>query len=164
VAVRALTPSEKGAIAEAKICAAAVEAGIVVSRPISEGRRYDMIFDVGPRLLRVQCKWTPRSGGVVVLRARTSRFTPAGYVHTTYRSCEIDGIAAYCPELDTCFYVPIEDVAGRSVIHLRLSPAKNNQRTGVTMAAAYRLGAIAQLGERRTGSAKVAGSSPASST
>jgi hypothetical protein len=50
--VRELTPSEKGAIAEAKICAAAVEADIVVSRPISEGRRYDLIFDLGPRLLR----------------------------------------------------------------------------------------------------------------
>src|SRR5919198_5800629 len=42
-------------------------------------------------------------------------------------------------------------------------PAENNQRTGVTMAAGYRLGAIAQLGERLAGSEGGAGSSPASS-
>ena len=161
--MHALTPSEKGAIAEAKICAAAVEAGIVVSRPISEGRRYDLIFDVGPRLLRVQCKWAPRRGDVVALRATTSCCTPSGYVRTTYTSREIDGLAAYCPELDACFYVPFDAVAGRGLLHLRLSRAKNNQHAGVTMAADYRLGAIAQLGERLHGMQEVAGSSPASS-
>jgi hypothetical protein len=36
--VRELTPTEKGAIAEAKIYLAAVEAGIVVARPLSEGQ------------------------------------------------------------------------------------------------------------------------------
>ena len=78
--MRKLTPTEKGAIAEAKIYAAAIDAGLVVARPFTEGRRYDLIFDVGPRLLRVQCKWAPRKGDVVVVRARTSRYTPSGYV------------------------------------------------------------------------------------
>jgi hypothetical protein len=81
-----------------------------------------------------------------------------------YAACEIDAIAAYCPQLNACFYVPIGKVAARGHIHLRLSPARNNQHTGVTMAAQYRLGAIAQLGERLHGMQEVAGSSPASST
>jgi hypothetical protein len=162
--MRELTPTEKGAIAEAKIYAAAVEAGIVVARPFTEGRRYDLIFDVGPRLLRIQCKWARRDGDVVVVRTRTSRYTPSGYVWTTYAADEVDGVAAYCPDLEECFYVPIEEVAGKIVTHLRLSPARNGQRAGVTMAAAHRLGAIAQLGERFAGSEEVAGSSPASST
>jgi hypothetical protein len=92
--VRDLTPTEKGAIAEAKIYAAAVEAGIVVARPFAEGRRYDLIFDVGPRLLRVQCKTAPQRGDVVVLRVATSRYTPSGYVRTTYAATEVDGVAA----------------------------------------------------------------------
>jgi hypothetical protein len=162
--MRELTPTEKGAIAEAKIYAAAVEAGIVVARPFTEGRRYDLIFDVGPRLLRVQCKWAPRQGDVIVLRTITSRCTPSGYVRTTYAVTEADGIAAYCPELDDCFYVPIEDLAGKSGAHLRLAPARNGQLAGVTMARDHRLGAVAQLGERLAGSQKVAGSSPAGST
>jgi hypothetical protein len=77
---------------------------------------------------------------------------------------EVDGVGAYCPELDTCFYIPIEDVAGKSVTHLRLSPTRNGQRAGVTMADRYHLGAVAQLGERSAGSRKVVGSIPISST
>ena len=162
--MRELTPTEKGALAEAKIHAAAIEAGIVVARPLTEGRRYDLIFDVGPRLLRVQCKWANRNGDVVVLRTRTCRCTPAGYVWTTYEVAEVDGIAAYCPDLDECFYIPIEEIAGKAATHLRLSPAKNGQRAGVTMADDHRLGAVAQLGERLGGTQEVVGSIPISST
>ena len=46
----------KGAIAEAAIMAAAVELGVVVLRPMIEGRRYDLVFDIDHRLFRVQCK------------------------------------------------------------------------------------------------------------
>jgi PD-(D/E)XK endonuclease len=77
---------------------------------------------------------------------------------------EVDAIAAYCPDLDDCYFVPIHDMNGRGFLHLRLAPARNNQQLGVTMAAKYRLGAVAQLGERDTGSVEVTGSSPVSST
>jgi hypothetical protein len=101
---------------------------------------------------------------VIVVSTRTSRLTPRGYVRTTYTRDEVDLIAVYCPDIDACFAIPIEVVEGRYVLHLRLSPARNNQKIGVTMADEYRLGAVAQLGERRAGSAKVRGSSPLSST
>jgi hypothetical protein len=162
--MRELTPTEKGAIAEAKIYAAAVEAGIVVARPLSEGSRYDLIFDLGPKLLRVQCKWANRKGDVVVVRTRTCRCTPSGYVLTTYGATEVDGVAAYCPDLDACFYIPIEEIAGKGATHLRLAPARNRQQAGVTMADRYKLGAVAQLGERLAGSEEAVGSSPISST
>ena len=57
--------------------------------------------------------------------------------------------------------------AARTYLQLRLAPSKNNQRARVNWADDYafeatieRLGAVAQLGERRAGSAKVRGSSP----
>jgi PD-(D/E)XK endonuclease len=162
--MRELTPTEKGAIAEAKIYAAAVEAGIAVSRPLSEGSRYDLIFDVGSRLLRVQCKWANRKGDVIVVRTRTSRCTPSGYIRSTYAAHEVDGIAAYCPEADACFYIPIEEIAGKAATHLRLLPTRNRQQAGVTMADRYQLGAVAQLGERLSGTQEAVGSSPISST
>ena len=112
------------------------------------------------RLLRVQCKWATLKGEVVSIPLRTSRHTPAGYVRTVYSADEIEGFAAYCRELDTCFFLPIADFAGRQHAHLRLGPARNGQRLGVKMADEYLLGAVAQLGERRAGSAKVSGSSP----
>ena len=49
-------------------------------------------------------------------------------------------------------------------VHLRLAPARNNQASFVHWASEYRHGAIAQLGERVTGSHEVGGSSPPSST
>ncbi len=59
--------------------------------------------------------------------------------------------------------MPIEEVAGRSMVHLRLVPARNGQRVRVKMASEYELGAVAQLEERRHGMAEVRGSSPLSS-
>jgi hypothetical protein len=146
------------------IAAEAVQLGCMVYRPVTEGCRYDLIIDVGQRLLRVQCKWAALSDAVVVIRTRTCRFTPAGYVRTTYDASEVDGFAAYCHELKRCFWLPIDEFAGQGFVHLRLRPARNGQDAGLRCADDYPLGAIAQLGERLTGSQEAGGSSPPSST
>ena len=139
--------------------------GIVVARPLIEGRRYDLIFDTGPTLLRVQCKWARLTRGAVEIRGGTCRHSPVrGYIRGTYDETEIDVIAAYCAELDTVYAVPIAKMAGRAVVHLRVAPARNNQSMLVNWARDYELGAIAQLGERCHGMAEVEGSSPSGST
>jgi PD-(D/E)XK endonuclease len=159
-----LTPTVKGSIAEAVLAAEAVKAGIMVLRPVVEGRRYDLVFDLGDRMLRVQCKSGRHKGGGVIVHTRTSRHTPQGYVWTTYGPDEIDALGVYCPQIDRCYLLPIDLVAGRSAIHLRLVAAANNQRASIHFAADFAFpGAIAQLGERRAGSAKVGGSNPPSS-
>jgi hypothetical protein len=159
-----MTPHRKGAIAETRIAAELTQLGLDVYRPIAEGGRYDLLVDCGPRLVRVQCKWARRLRGVVVVRTRTSRLTPHGYVRTTYASGEIDGVAAYCPELESCYWLPITEFDGRVSVSLRLRPADNGQRSGLRWASDHPLGAIAQLGERLTGSQEVGGSNPPSST
>ena len=162
--VRVSESTWKGGLAEAAITAKAVEMGFVVLRPFPDGRRYDLVIDTGARLLRVQCKWGRRQGAVIIVTFVTCRHTPHGYVRSKYTKDEIDGIAVYCHELKRCFYLPIDLVAGRSAIHLRLSPAANNQETAINYADDYDFGAIAQLGERCHGMAEVVGSSPTSST
>ena len=163
---RELTPNAKGAIAEAMISATAIAAGIGVLRPVTEGSRYDLAFDFGvDGLKRVQCKWGRLVDDVVVAQLGTCRHTPrAGYVRTTYLADEVDAIAIYCDALKRCYYVPISVAAGKSMLHLRLRPARNNQRVGVTMAADHEFGAVAQLGERWHGMPEVRGSIPLSST
>lgn len=100
-----LTTSQKGGAAALKIAAEAVDLGVDVYRPMIDGARCDLIFDTGPRLLRIQCKWATRNGLVIAVRLRTSRHSPSrGYIATTYDASEIDGIAAYCRELDRCFF------------------------------------------------------------
>lgn len=163
--MKELSPSRKGAIAEIAIAAEAIKLGIMVYRPLCEGARADLLLETPDgRLLRTQCKLAQRQGDVVVVTTRTNRYTPHGYVHTTYTASEIDALAAYCPDTERVYLLPIDEVEGLTYMHLRLAPARNNQRAGTRMADQFDLGAIAQLGERSAGSRKVAGSNPASST
>lgn len=133
-----LTPSQKGAIAEAAITAEVMQLGLVVLRPLCEGSRYDLVVDLEPRLVRVQCKLAQVRDGVLVVRVQTSRYTPSGYVQTSYSADEIDAIGAYSPELRRCFLLPIGVTAGMSGIHLRLEPSRNNQARGIRWAEDYR--------------------------
>jgi hypothetical protein len=45
----------------------------------------------------------------------TNRRGPKGYIRTTYSPDEIDAIAAYCGDTDTCYLLPMSviDVATR---------------------------------------------------
>ena len=47
-----LTTDQKGNIAENAIVLAAVKLGIDVYRPVGEGGRYDMIFEIASKLWR----------------------------------------------------------------------------------------------------------------
>jgi prevent-host-death family protein len=116
--------------------------------------------------MRVQCKWAPLRGETFKVRFESAYHSPTrGYVRSTYGVDEVDAVAAYCDELGKCYLLPIQDFAGRTAVHLRIGPARNNQRASVHWATAYEFpGAVAQLEERLAGSEEVRGSSPLSST
>jgi prevent-host-death family protein len=159
--------NRKGAIAEAAIALAGIRLGIPVLKPIAEHGRYDLGFELGDRILRVQCKWgaLDEAGAVIIANLTTYSLTFSGHRRTRYTEHEIDLLAVYCGALDRCYLLPSALVAGRSQISLRLSPTLNGQRACVTLASDYEFaGAIAQLGEHLRGTQGVAGSSPASST
>ena len=147
------------------IAAAATKLGIPVLRPLTDHGRYDLAFDVGSRLLRVQCKWAALEGDVVKVRLGGATLTNSGYVRRPYGREEIDLVGDYCGDLDRCDAFPIEICAGMYAFTMRLNPPRNGQRAAINSEAKFRLpGAIAQLGERCHGMAEVAGSSPAGST
>jgi hypothetical protein len=165
-----LTTDQKGAIAESAILHAAIERGIGVYVPFGE-ERYDLIFDLRPELVRVQVKWARARRDVILIGCYTNRRTADGLLRRTYTRGEVDAFAIYCPDTRKCYYLPFDRVPPSGAMSLRLSRARNNQRVGVNWAEDYefdatlgRLGAVAQLGERRAGSAKVTGSSPVGST
>jgi hypothetical protein len=166
-----LTTDQKGAIAETAIAFQATELGIEVYRPVAEGGRFDMLFLLLEGLVRVQCKWARRQGDVIVVPCYSCRRAREGIRKRLYTPDEVDALAAYSPDTHTCYYLPLNKIGVRSYIQLRLGPTRNNQHRGVNWAEDFAFaatlrppGAIAQLGERRAGSAKVAGSSPAGST
>jgi hypothetical protein len=124
----------KGSIAESAIVHAAIKLGLSVSKPLTDGDRYDLIFDLDPRLVRVQCKWATLVGDVVIVRCYSCRRTRDGLTRKGYSSNEIDALAAYCNDLDRCFYFPMDWLDGRATIQLRLGPTRNNQHSGINWA------------------------------
>ena len=72
-----LNLNAKGGIAEIEIAAAAVRLGVAVLKPLTEHGRDDLAFEIGPRLLRVQCKWGGLAPGRSVITVRTG---PRGLV------------------------------------------------------------------------------------
>jgi hypothetical protein len=162
-----LSNNQKGALAEMKIATEAVALGVPVLRPMQEHGRYDLGFEVGGRLLRVQCKWgaLDRAGRVVRVSLRTYCLTFSGERRAVYTADEVDLVAVYCGGNDRCYLLPSSRIDGRSQIWLRTSPPRNAQRACINLAEDFEFRwAVAQLEERRAGSAKVRGSSPLSST
>jgi antitoxin (DNA-binding transcriptional repressor) of toxin-antitoxin stability system len=160
-----LTSNDKGNIAEIAIALEAMKLGVEVLKPVAEHGRYDLAFDLGDRILRVQCKTAKRRGEVLVINLVSSWHSPGGYVRNKYEPGEVDLIAAHDHESGACYLLPFDLVSGMTAFQLRLSPPKNGQRASIHFAAEHTLpGAIAQLGERVRGTHEVAGSSPAGST
>jgi prevent-host-death family protein len=159
--------NHKGNVAEAAIAAAAIKLGVPVMKPLVEHTRYDLIFEIGKRLLRVQCKWAPLRGDVVTVNLVSSRYTSNGrQIRTPYTSAEIDVVAAYCEALDECYLITADMFDGmKRGLSLRVAPPRNGQRAQLNWAREYLLsGAVAQLGERLSGTQEATGSSPVSST
>jgi hypothetical protein len=129
-----LSTAQKGAIAELAIARRALELGMDVYRPVFEGGRYDLIFGLGDRLLRIQCKWARSRRDVIAVPFYSARRTADGLQRRVYTAAEIDAIVAYCPDVDRCFLLPYERFEGRTQVHLRLRPSLNNQRVGVNWA------------------------------
>jgi predicted RNA-binding Zn-ribbon protein involved in translation (DUF1610 family) len=135
------TTDQKGAIAETAIIHEATKLGIGVFKPVNDGSRCDLIFAIGRGLVRVQCKWAPRRGEVIVLRCYSCRRSRKGLLKKRYTADEIDAFAAYCPDVDRCYFVPINELRGETGMQLRVAPTRNNQRRGINWADAYEFAA-----------------------
>jgi hypothetical protein len=134
-----LTTDQKGIVAEMKIAAVALAAGVGVAQPMGP-ERHDLIFDLGPILVRVQCKWALRVGDVA----------------------ETEGCYYLPAELSverTAVQLRLAPTKNNQAS--RINWARDFE-LGATLARLQ--GPIAQLGERLRGTQKVAGSSPAGST
>jgi hypothetical protein len=73
----------------------------------------------------------------VMVNLATCRHTPGGAIYTTCSAGEIDAVAVYCGELDRCYLLPIEEIAGRRAFHLRLEAARNGQQACINLASDY---------------------------
>jgi hypothetical protein len=133
------TTAAKGEFAILKVQMRAVELGVVVSRPIVEGTRYDLILDNG-KLSRVQVKYvgsnSQRSSGAAHIRlSSTSRSQKKP--RSLYTDEEIDAVIAYLPQIDKLCWLPPEVWRGKHSVVLRYDAPKNKQLKGCTLVKDY---------------------------
>lgn len=142
----------KGAVAEQAIVLAATKLRVPVWRPVNEHGRPDLVLDIGGELRRVQVKWGQLSPerDVVIVRVRTCRCTPHGYIRRAYSEDQVDLFAVYCGELDRCFLLPAQVLASKTCVSLRLTPPRNGQQSCINLADDFTFdGAVAQLARAR---------------
>ncbi|HJQ69510.1 MAG TPA: group I intron-associated PD-(D/E)XK endonuclease [Blastocatellia bacterium] len=126
---------EKGNLSEAKILAAFVAAGYLVSVPFGSGYKYDFVVDDSTRLFRVQCKTGRVKNGALLFNAYSQ--SGNGSVKMNYRGLA-DVFAVLNPEDDKVYLIPVSDV-GVTEVSLRLTPTLNGQALGVRWAEFYLL-------------------------
>ena len=128
-----LTTNQIGAVAETAIVHEAVRLGVGVFKPVMD-ERCDLILDLHPTLLRVQCKTAVKRDDVLVIACYSSRRSANGLLKRMYTADEIDAVAAYCADLRRCFLLPMSWIGARGTVRLRLADTRNNQRQGVNWA------------------------------
>ncbi|MCA1621487.1 MAG: hypothetical protein LC795_19885 [Acidobacteria bacterium] len=126
---------EKGNLSEARILAAFVAAGYLVSVPFGSGHKYDFVVDDSTRLLRVQCKTGRVKNNVLLFNAYSQ--SGNGRVKSSYRGLA-DLFAVLNPVDDKVYLIPVDEV-GVTDVSLRLAPTLNGQGQGVRWAELYLL-------------------------
>jgi hypothetical protein len=137
-----LQTGDKGNLTEAKILAAFVAAGYLVSVPFGSGHKYDFVVDDSARLLRVQCKTGRVKNGVLLFNAYSQSGNGSGKMG--YRGLA-DLFAVLNPEDDKVYLVPVDEV-GVTDVTLRLAPTLNKQAQRVRWAVFYLLRPLIHAG------------------
>lgn len=129
----------KGDLAELTVAVDLLRRGHKVAIPYGEDCDFDLILIRDNRLERVQIKHARSDGAVINVRCQSHSLTNGKIRRTKHYTAEtIDLLAVYDATSDRCYYVPAKDLgAGRSTLHLRLTPARAGQRLGTRPAEDY---------------------------
>ena len=119
----------KGYIAEMYVTARLIEDGWRVLHPVGENNRYDLVAERDGKFIRIQVKYATPKNGALEINCRSSN----NWSVLHYSAKEIDVIAAYNAHTKDIYYIPVSKI-NRSLIKLRISPAKNNQKRSVNSA------------------------------
>jgi hypothetical protein len=135
-----LATNFRGEYAIAKVIQRALEKRLVPSRPVLECR-YDLILDDGLKRDRVQVKYaggkSPKQcEGVIPVGLKKWRNGGRSLI-ASYTAAEIDAILVYVRHIDEILWLGPEVFEGRTMLHLRLEPARNGQHKGCLMAVDY---------------------------
>lgn len=130
-----MNSNSKGARAEGAILGELLKAGFSVLVPFGT-LRYDLAVDLpGEGIKRVQCK-SGRQLGADAVEFNACSTLPSGK-RTPYHG-DADYFGVYCPELDRCYLVPVEE-SMNTVVRLRLTPPRGRGSSPTRLAADYEI-------------------------
>ena len=128
----------KGNITELEVLTYMTKLGYQISIPFGDRERYDQIWDIHGKLLKVQVKtaqWVDESKSAIKFSCRSSQRSHGKIKHTRYQIGEIDYFATFWD--GQCYLVPLEETSNEKI--LRFSPPKNGQIKGITFAETYKV-------------------------
>jgi hypothetical protein len=126
-----MNTNEKGELAFLKVQMRAIEKGMILSKPIREGTRYDVILDDGKTLKKVQIKYGDGKVGytdtsVSIKLASNTRGDK--WQEKPYTKDEIDMVLAYLPSVDyVCAFGP-DVFDGKPRLYVQVKQAKYNRQ------------------------------------
>jgi hypothetical protein len=111
----------KGDIAEQSVVLQALKRGWGVLRPVGDRLPYDLVFDIGDRLVKIQVKaaWFDQPSGNYVVDNRRTKTNRRQMLRAPYQTSDFDFAIAYIEELAVFYIFPSEIFIGYgSEIHL----------------------------------------------
>ena len=130
-----------GDISEAMVIAAFLKAGKNVLIPFGDKNRYDVVIETENKFNRIQIKTARKNGEIITFPLRSCTRKNGKRIETPYQG-QVEYFAAYCPENDKVYLVPIH-ICGTTLITLRLSKSKSGMEKGIHYASDYEFGSIA---------------------
>lgn len=116
----------KGEITEMKCQLFCLEQGYIISKPILDNARYDLLLDYNGKIYRIQIKtsrWMSDEQEGIIFNCKSQHSISGGNKIMKYTPDEID---FFMTEFENEFYlVPCEKA--KSEMRLRFKPTKNNQ-------------------------------------
>lgn len=116
----------KGELTEMKCQLYCLENGYIVSKPILDNARYDMVLDYNGRLYRIQIKtsrWMSEEHEGIIFSCKSQHSISGGNKIMKYTPDEID---FFMTEFENKYYlIPCEST--KAEMRLRFKPTKNNQ-------------------------------------
>ena len=123
-----------GNITELEVLTYITKLGYQVSIPFGDRERYDQIWDIDGKLLKVQVKTSHQiDDSAVKFSCRSSQRSCGRTKNSRYSKDEIDYFATIWQ--GKCYLVSVQETSTEKV--LRFAPPKNGQLKGITFAESY---------------------------
>lgn len=123
-----MNTNQIGKITELEVLLYIQKLGYSISIPFGDKDRYDQIWDINGRLLRIQVKtshWADEEHTCIEFKCESSSLRSSGIKNLKYSKMEIDYFATYWE--GKCYLVPVEECSTKK--KLRFKAPKTNIST-----------------------------------